>query len=170
MDSMIKMPSASVATLQNLQARWVFGNVSDMLRQQIVEFWLQEGALTNPDEAWRRSFEVACVLQEMESGRIAGACTVAILLDDHGASFGFVRLFIRPASRLLGLNVRVMETMIQGFKAMMHERGAPRRLIVTLDNHKIERRAAQRIMGRLGFVHAGKAPSGKFIMQCNLTS
>ena len=170
MDSMIKTPSISVAPLQNLQTRWMFGNVSDRLRQQIVEFWLQEGALTHPDEAWRRSFEVACVLQEMESGHIAGACTVAILLDDHGASYGFVRLFIRPASRLVGLNVRVMETMIEGFKAMVHEPGAPRRLVVTLENRKIERRAAQRIMGRLGFVHAGTVANGKVLMQRSLTA
>ncbi|OOG57255.1 hypothetical protein [Rhodanobacter sp. C03] len=167
---MIKTPSASVATLGNTQVRWVFGKAPDMLRQQIVAFWLHEGALTSPDEAWRRSWEVASVLQEMESGHILGACTVAILLDDHGASYGFVRLYIRPASRLAGFNVRLMETMIEGFKAMMHEPGAPRRLIVILENRKIERRAAQRIMGRLGFVHAGTAPGGKVVMQCSLTA
>ena len=88
----------------DFQVLWVFGAVSEALRQQIVAFWLGEGAITNADEAWRRSWEVACLLREAESGRIAGACTVAVRLDDNAQSYGYVRIFIRPASRLAGLN------------------------------------------------------------------
>ncbi len=167
---MIKTSPAAVVALPDLQVRWVFGNVPDALRRQIVEFWLQEGAVTNPHEAWRRSWEVACVLQQAEAGRIEGACTVAIRLDDHGVSYGFVRLYIRPASRRVGLNARLMETMIDGFKTMMHEPGAPRHLVATLENRKIERRAAQKIIARLGFVHVGTAPTGELVMQCDLTA
>jgi GNAT superfamily N-acetyltransferase len=167
---MITMPPSASSGLPTFQVRWVFGNVSDVLRGQIVEFWLREGAVTNPNEAWRRSWEVACVLQEAGGSRIEGACTVAIRLDDHGLSYGFVRLYIRPASRRVGLNIRLMETMIDGFKKMMHESGAPRCLVATLENRKIERRAAQRTMARLGFVHIGTAATGELVMQCDLTT
>jgi GNAT superfamily N-acetyltransferase len=167
---MIKTPLAPAGPLQGFQVQWVFGNVSGPLRQQIVALWLQEGAVTNPDEAWRRSWEVASVLREVESGNIAGVCTVAIRLDDHGVTYGFIRIFIRRASRLAGLNVRLMETMIEGFKVMVREPGAPRCLVATLENRKIGRRAAQRILARLGFVHVGVAANGEHVMQCILTS
>lgn len=160
-------PAATVAP-PDLRVRWVFGNIPGALRRQVAEFWLQEAAVTNPHEAWRRSWEVACVLQQGDEGRVEGACTVAIRLDDQGVSYGFVRLYIRPASRRVGLNARLMETMIEGFKTMMREPGAPRHLVATLENRKIERRAAQKIIARLGFVHVGTATTGELVMQCDL--
>lgn len=144
--------------------QWVFGGITPTLRRQIVAFWLQERALGNPDEAWRRSFEVACVLQD-ETGNLAGVCTVAIGMDDHTRSYGFVRIFVRPSSRRVGLNVRLMERMIEGFTALAAEPGGPQRLLATIENRKLERRAAQRILARLGFAHIGVAPNGELIMQ-----
>lgn len=167
---MIKTSPAAAIAQSAFRVRWVFGNVSDVLRAQIVEFWLQEGAVANPHEAWRRSWEVACVLQQAEEGRIEGACTVAIRLDDRGVSYGFVRLYIRPASRRAGLNARLIEAMIEGFKTMVHEPGAPRHLVATLENRKFERRAAQKIIARLGFVHVGTAATGELVMQCDLAA
>ncbi|MEP7098279.1 MAG: GNAT family protein [Dokdonella sp.] len=165
---MTQTPLAPAGSLKNFQIQWVFGNTPDPLRQQMIAFWLHEGAMTNPDEAWRRSGEVVCVLRDMLDGHIAGVCTVAIFLDDHGKSYGFVRLFIRPSSRLAGLNVRLMERMIEGFEGMAREPGAPRRLVITIENRKIERRAAQKILAKLGFVHAGTAANGEFVMQLGL--
>jgi hypothetical protein len=167
---MINTTLATTVSLQDFRVQWVFGNISQPLRQQIVAFWLQQGAMTNPDEAWRRSWEVACILEEVESGNIAGACTVAICLDDQGASYGFVRMFIGRASRLAGLNVRLMKTMIEGFELMAREPGAPRHLVATIENPKIQRRAARRILARLGFVHVGTAANGQFVIQRSLTT
>ncbi|MFC3653083.1 GNAT family N-acetyltransferase [Dyella humi] len=150
---------------ERFKVQWVFGNITEALRCQIVAFWLQEGALTNPDEAWRRSFEVACVLEDDETGSIAGVCTVAIGMDDQDRSYGFVRIFVRPSSRRAGLNVRMMERMIEGFKVLAREPGGPHRLVATIENRKLERRAAQRILARLGFVHVGVAPNGEQVMQ-----
>lgn len=150
--------------------QWVFGGITPRLRGQIVAFWLKEGALTNPDEAWRRSFEVACVLHEEESGNLAGVCTVAISLDDQQRSYGFVRIFVRPSSRRVGLNVRLMERMIEGFTELAQEPGGPQRLVATIENRKLERRAAQRLLARLGFVHVGVAANGELIMQRTLVA
>ncbi|MES2314053.1 MAG: GNAT family protein [Pseudomonadota bacterium] len=167
---MTKTSAPPTDVLQDFQVRWIFGSVTAALRQQLVEFWLQEGALTSADEAWRRSWEVACVLQAEDSGRIVGVCTVAIHTDDHDRSYGFVRIFIRTGSRVVGLNVRLMERMIEGFTALAREPGAPHRLVATIENRKLERRAAQRILARLGFVHVGTAPNGELVMQRNLTT
>ena len=70
----------------------------------------------------------------------------------------------------MGLSVRLIGTMIEGFKAMVHEPGAPRCLVATLENRKLERRAAQRIIGKLGFVHIGTTATGEPILQYHLTA
>jgi GNAT superfamily N-acetyltransferase len=160
----ITTPAPAAKKLDDFQVVWVFGAISEALRQQIVAFWLQEGAITHPDEAWRRSWEVACLLQEAESSRIVGICTVAIRLDDQDHSYRYVRIFIRPASRLAGLNVRLMETMIEGFKGLAREPGAPRRLLATIENRKLERRASQKILARLGFMPVGRTPDGELVI------
>jgi hypothetical protein len=157
-------------SIDRFQVRWVFGSVGDALRQQIVAFWLREGALPNVDEAWRRTFEVACVLMEGEQEDLAGVCTVAIRMDDDDRSYGFVRIFIRADSRFVGLNVRLMERMLEGFIALAREPGAPQRLIATIENRKLERRAAQRILSRLGFAYIGTAPNGERVIERKLTA
>lgn len=63
-----------------------------------------------------------------------------------------------------------MERMIEAFTALAHEPGAPQRLVATIENRKLERRAAQRILARLGFVHAGTAPNGELVMQRDPTA
>ena len=156
--------------VDRFQVRWVFGNVGDALRQHIVAFWLQEGALPHADEAWRRSFEVACVLLEGTHEDLAGICTVAIRMDDDDRAYGFVRIYVGQNSRFVGLNVRLMERMLEGFSGLAREPGAPQRLIATIENRKLERRAAQRILARLGFVHIGTAPNGEMMLERKLTA
>jgi len=160
----ITTPAPAAKKHDDFQVLWVFGAISQALRQQIVAFWLQEGALTNADEAWRRSWEVACVLQEAESGRIAGVCTVAIRLDDQDMSYGYFRIFIRPASRLVGLNYRLMKMMIEGFEVLAREPGAPHRLLATIENRKLERRASQKFIARLGFTSVGRTVDGEWVI------
>lgn len=160
----------SADPLAGFEVRWVFGKLTDSLRQQIVSFWLEEGAISNADEAWRRSWEVACVLVHRQSSNLAGACTVAIRLDDQGQSYGFVRAFTRPGNRLAGLAERLMKRMIEGFEEMAHEPGAPQRLIATIENRKLERRAGQKILGRLGFVNAGTSAAGEMVIHRRLRS
>lgn len=167
---MIKPTTVSTAVPETFQIEWVFGAMSETLRQQIVAFWLDEAAVPNPDEAWRRSWEVACVLLVANTREIAGVCTVAIRLDEQGVSYGFIRLYIRPASRRLGLNRRLIRTVVDGFEAMASQPGAPRRLIITLENRKLERKAAQRGLARLGFVQAGTTPNGEVVIERLLAS
>lgn len=167
---MIETGADASGDLQRFQVLWVFGSMTEALRRQLVAFWLQEGALTNPDEAWRRSWEAACIVQERTTGNIAGVCTVAIRLDDNDHSYGYVRIFIRPSNRVVGLNVRAMERMIEGFTSLAYEPGSPQRLIATIENRKLARRGAQRILSKLGFAHVGTAANGELVMQRMLTA
>jgi len=167
---MIETDADESGDLQRFHVLWVFGSMTEALRRQLVAFWLQEGALTHPDEAWRRSWEAACILQERGTGNVAGVCTVSIRLDDNERSYGYVRIFIRPSNRLFGLNVRLMERMIEGFMSLAYEPGAPQRLIATIENRKLARRGAQRVLGKLGFAHVGTAANGEWVMQRMLTA
>jgi GNAT superfamily N-acetyltransferase len=166
--------SQTIATptedIKQFEVRWVFGCIDNALRQQLVAFWLKEKALANPDEAWRRTSEVACILLEGSDRDIAGVCTVAVRLDDRERSYGFVRLFIRPESRFTGLGRRLMRSMLEGFTSLANEPGAPQRLLATIENRKLESRAAQRILAQMGFVPIGTAANGEKLIERKLTT
>jgi hypothetical protein len=161
-------PSPEVSPRFDVQ--WRFGGITDTLRKQLVAFWTREGAITGPDEAWRRSGEVACILQDTETGSIAGVCTVAIRLDEHGRSYGFLRIFIGVGNRRMALKVRLLQHTINGFLALASEPGAPHRLVASIENRNIERHGGRRLLAKLGFVFMGTAPNGEHIIQRELTA
>lgn len=167
---MNKASDAPREDVPEFRVQWVFGSVSDTLRRQLVAFWLKEGALVNADEAWRRSFEVACVLWEGDADDLAGVCTVAIHMDEHGRAYGFVRIFIRQESRFTGLGRRLMRRMIEGFTALAREPGAPQRLVATIENPKIARRSGLRLLNKLGFDSVGTAANGELIVERRLAT
>ncbi len=164
---MIQANTTSTSASQRFHVRWVFGGVTEAMRQQLIAFWLQEGALANPmrpgdDHGKSRVY----FRKKRKITSLALFATAAIRMDEHHRSYGFVRIFIRPDSRLVGLNVCLMKRMIEGFTTLAREPGAPHRLVATIENRKLERRAAQRILARLGFVHVGTAPNGELAVQC----
>jgi hypothetical protein len=146
-------------------ARWVFGQLAPHRRRAIVAFWLREGALASADEAWRRAWEVACVLEDTLSGEITGVCTVAIAHDAAERSYGYVRIYIGRAHRYPGHNMRLMRRMIQGFEQLAMEPGAPRRLLAGIENPKIERRGGLRLLAALGFHVIGQTPEGGALIE-----
>ncbi|UPG94007.1 GNAT family N-acetyltransferase [Luteibacter aegosomatissinici] len=158
------------AKLDGYAVRWVFGQLAPHRRQAVVAFWLRERAIASPDEAWRRAWEVACVLEDALSGDVVGVCTVAIGFDDTQRSYGYVRIYIGKAHRHPGLGVRMMRRMIRGFEALATEPGAPRRLIAGIENRKIERRGGMRLLAGLGFVSIGKTAEGGELVERTLTS
>lgn len=98
---------------------------------------MNEGAIPNSDEAWRRSWEIACVLQENQIREFAGACTLRYAWMSKANPFGFTRLYIRPSSRRLDLNRRLMRAVMKGFEAMGHQPGSPRRLMASIENKSL---------------------------------
>ena len=146
------------------QIRWVFGRMTAAMRRQLVEFWLHEGALESPDEAWRRSWEAACLLQE-QTGKVAGVCTVAIGLDDHQRAYGYLRIFVAAANRRPGLNVRMVRKVVEGFECLATEPGAPQRLVATVENPKIARRGGLRLLASVGFQSIGRTERGELLIE-----
>lgn len=159
------MNTPATVQRERYAVRWVFGQLAAHRRRAIVAFWMREGALSSVDEAWRRAWEVACVLEDMLSGEIAGVCTVAISHDAAERSFGYVRIYIGKAHRHPGHNMRLMRRMIQGFEQLAKEPGAPRRLLAGIENPKIERRAGLRLLAALGFHVIGKTQEGGALIE-----
>ncbi|HET6805186.1 MAG TPA: GNAT family N-acetyltransferase [Frateuria sp.] len=162
---MTQADAGEPGAIRGLRSRWVFGAITASLRRQLLAFWMRERALDNPDEAWRRSWEVACLLEEPATGDIAGVCTVAIALDDQHRCYGFLRIFIAPRERRPGLGRRMLRTVIEGFEALAREPGAPLRLVATIENRKIEGRGVQRVLAHLGFECTGRTPRGELLIQ-----
>ncbi|UPG89625.1 hypothetical protein L2Y96_19890 [Luteibacter aegosomaticola] len=150
--------------------RWVFGQLSAARRQAIVAFWVREDAIQCAEEAWRRAWEVACVLEEAGTGAIAGVCTVAIGFDETQRSFGFARIFIGKRHRHAGLGVRMGQRMIEGFEVLAYEPGAPYRLLAGIENPKLEARGGQRLLASLGFTVIGKTAEGGMLVERLLAS
>jgi L-amino acid N-acyltransferase YncA len=150
--------------------RWVFGQLPAARRQAIVAFWLREGAIQCAEEAWRRAWEVACVLEEAGTGAVAGVCTVAVGFDDAQRSFGYVRIYIGKRHRHPGLAVRMIQRMLEGFEVLAYEPGAPYRLLAGIENPKLEARAGQRLLAGLGFTVIGKTAEGGMLLERVLES
>jgi hypothetical protein len=146
---------------------WVHGCIDAALRTELVAFWLEQGAIDGVGEAWRRSYEVACVLRDA-AGALAGVCSVALGVDEGGDSYGFLRAFVRPGSRAVRSSQRLLVATAMGFERLAGEPGGPKRLVITLENRKLERQGMRRKLARLGFAPIGATPGGEVIMQRSL--
>jgi GNAT superfamily N-acetyltransferase len=156
----------NVTEFEGYRLRWTYGHACAARRAQLMAFWQAHGAVTDPYEAWRRTFEVACIAYD-SAGQIAGVSSVySAHYPVLGAPQWFYRSFIHPASRLNGLAQRmVSHTVAQLADAFAGEPGAPVGVIIVTENPKLETPAGQRQLQRLGFVHLGVNETGQSVWQ-----
>lgn len=154
----------AISTFKNHRIHWVREHTSTALRSHLIAFWLENGALADPLEAWRRTFEVACVAID-EGGRIAGVSSVhSADFGGNGASYWFYRTFIRPDCRTIGLAPRMFAcTHEQLALAYADEPQAPVGMMLIADNPKLESPAGIRLSQRAGLMHLGYTDSGQSI-------
>lgn len=141
---------------------WVWQQVTPLLRQQLVDFWRENGAIQDPFEAWRRSFEVTCVALN-EAQQIIGVSSV---YSGHGpgAPYWFYRTFIREDCRDVGLAPRIFAcTHEQLALAYRDEVQAPVGMMVVSENPKLETPAGIRISQRAGLQHLGYNEQGQSV-------
>lgn len=136
---------------KSYQISWVVNQSTPALRASLIQFWLANGAIADPHEAWRRSFEVAGVARD-HSGNIVGVSSVYIdRLPSDGLPYWFYRTFIRPDCRIMGLAPRLFQTTYNGLSRLYRaEPYAPSGIIVILENSKLEGVAGSRIIQRCG--------------------
>jgi hypothetical protein len=141
---------------------WVWQQVTPMLRQQLVDFWRDNGALQDPFEAWRRTFEVACVALD-GAGQVVGVSSVYGAYGP-GAPYWFYRTFIRENCRDMGLAPRLFTaTREQLALAYGNEPAGPVGMMVISENPKLETPAGIRISQRVGLQHLGYNEQGQSV-------
>lgn len=154
----------AISTFKRHRIHWVREHTSTALRSHLIAFWHEHGAIEDPSEAWRRTFEVACVAID-DSGRIAGVSWVySAGSPGAGASYWFYRTFIRPDCRDFGLLQRLFAcTHEQLALAYAGEPLAPVGMMVITENPKLETPAGIRICQRAGLTRLGHSDNGQSI-------
>jgi hypothetical protein len=143
---------------------WGFGQTTPELRIKLVRFWLENGAIADPYMAWRRTFEVGCVVLNRE-GEIVGVNSFyADRMMTDGRFYWFYRTYIRPDSRMNGLTPFIFHiTYDKLSKLYAGEIGSPVGIVLIIENPKLDQRAGLRIMQRGGLEHLGADQQGKSV-------
>lgn len=145
---------------------WTAGQTTPASRAQLIAFWRDNGALSEPFEAWRRTFEVCCIAFNGADQIAAVGSVYSAHYPALGAPYWFYRTFIRPDSRVNGLAQRMLRhTVAQLTDSFAGEPGAPAGVIIVTENPKFETAAGQRQLQRQGFVRLGADENGRSVWQ-----
>jgi hypothetical protein len=152
----------SISEFKQYRIFWVWQQVTPDVRQALISFWQDNAAIKDAFEAWRRTFEVACVALN-PSGQIIGVSSVYSALG-AGAPYWFYRTFIRKDCRDVGLAQRLFTgTRQQLALAYTDEPQAPVGMMVVLENPKLERPSGTRINQRGGLSFLGCNEHGQSV-------
>jgi hypothetical protein len=148
----------------HFKLHWVQGATSPALRAELIAFWAGQRAIADPFEAWKRSFEAACLVRN-GAGEVVGVSTVySDMVPQMGAAYWFVRAFMRPDSRQLGLISRVLDLTFARLRQAYHgEPHAPVGLIMCVENPKLMRPAPSRALQRRGYLYLGSDGQGRVV-------
>lgn len=147
--------------LHEYSVSWVFGQSNQMLRSELVDFWGRNGAIQDPREAWRRSFEVACTARNAV-GKIVGVSSVYHGFLSTGAEpYWFYRTYIQPDSRVFGLLHRLFHETYDRLGAISAEAHAPTGIVVIPENEKFLSAAGKRVLLSLGLGYGTSSHQGK---------
>jgi hypothetical protein len=149
-------PSPRVCRFNDFSLLWAYQGSTPEMRERIVHFWREHGAVTDPGEAWRRTFEVGCITVDRQN-EIAGVTSIYIdKLTAAGPTLWMYRMFIRPNSRFLGLACSMFDTTARELQTQFGpEKGSPVGLCAVIENSKLLTRGGIRHMQRQGLRYIG---------------
>ncbi|MCA9261195.1 MAG: hypothetical protein KDA61_18395 [Planctomycetales bacterium] len=137
----------------------VFGHVDERLRKEVFEFWKSNQAIGDPDEAWRRTNQVAIVIRNAV-GDVVGVSTVYVALHTGGLPYYFYRSFVRPADRVYKLAHRtLLET--RELLETLTDPHKPKGLVIVAENKKLMRKGMRRFLEGSQFVFEGWTATGE---------
>lgn len=144
----------------NYQIDPVFGNLTPQLRGELVQFWLDEKALPDANQAWARTNEAVCIARD-PAGTIASVNTVylAQLQGGQGLHY-FYRMFTRPRDRTLELvvgMVRICRTFLES--SPLRDPRA-RGFVVIAENPKLRTPAGRRLLSGKDWTLVGQTNRG----------
>lgn len=143
---------------------WIFDRLTTEMKADLVKFWLRNGAIMNPEEAWRRTQEVGCLAFNAHD-EIVGVSTIyRHRLQPDDLDYWFYRTFIRPDSRVLGLSSRIFDTTFNQLAVMSGRLSdAPSGVVVVTENAKLESHGGIARLQRLGLERLGTDQRGQSV-------
>ena len=148
----------------NINVTWQ--NVSPTLKQHLVSFWLQNRAISNPEEAMRRTDDVVCVVLDAENN-IAGVSSVYLApFGAQNTPYWFYRTFLRKDARKLGLTDRLF---IATYQHLSAQPSSAQGLIVITENAGLMSRGAKRRFANVGMQYVGLTQQQQDIWKLDFT-
>lgn len=164
----VRVRVALKSTFANRPARYeyhgytidnVYQAVSDGLRAEIVDMWLNNKIIPSRGMALRRVDQVFLSIRN-PAGQLAGVATVYV--DDfqqRGDSYYFFRMFIQPHDRIPGL-MRFSAVLTRDLLRARHKPGGPQGIVHVNENQKLMRPGMRRMFERNGYEYMGRTPKG----------
>jgi len=139
----------------------VYGQITTALGDEIVALW-QENRVLSEVEARRRTAEVVLTIRD-NGGTLVGVNSVYIkdfIKADN--PYYFYRVFIRPQDRrsfgLRSFAGKSTREFLKSYVPIGHTK--PQGVIIVVENRKLTRPGAQRMLTRQGWTPLGKGPRG----------
>lgn len=134
----------------------VFGNMTPQLRGELVQFWLDEGALPDANTAWARTDEVVCIARDADDA-IASVNTVHLApLQGAEDLHYFYRMFTRPHDRLWQLSAGMLRACVEAITKTPRRDPRARGLAIVAENPKLQTPAGRRVLTSMGWRYLGK--------------
>jgi hypothetical protein len=138
----------------------VFGRLTPQLRGELVQFWLDEGALPDANAAWARTDQVVCIARDPTEA-IASVNTVHLgrLQGVEGLHY-FYRMFSRPRDRTLALTTAMSRACREYLAGSPLRDPRARGMVIIAQNPKLQSPAGHRLLSQRGWNLVGKTDRG----------
>jgi hypothetical protein len=135
---------------------WVFGEISPLLRIKLVNFWIKNKALQEEHAAWRRTFEVMCIILNNEDDIVGVSSAAPFNQDNSKEHFWFYRSFIDSRYSIDSFKFLMpyylLEKTSTNLALLASEPGAPQGILITIENEKLKSNGMEKVFMKLGFV------------------
>jgi hypothetical protein len=138
----------------------VFGQMTPPLRGELVQFWLDEGALPDANSAWARTDQAVCIARDAAE-TIASVNTVRLApLQGPDDLHYFYRMFTRPRDRRLELVIGMVRACRNILEASPLRDTRACGFVVVSENPKLQGLAGHRLLSSKGWKLVGKNVRG----------
>ncbi len=136
----------------------VYGRVDAELTQELVAFWLRNGALPNASRARQRAPQVVLVARNSE-GRIVGVTTVYVAAPKGRGRYYIYRMFIQPTDRIYGMMISMVLS-TRDYLQHLRTENKPCGLVHVSENRKLMRPGTRRLYEKHGYYCIGQTRRG----------
>ena len=150
----------SAIRFQDYTIEPVYRKLTKHLRNEIVVFWLENGALADIHQARQRVDQVAFVVRNQEEDVVGISTVYSAPYGEDGALFLNYRMFIHPDHRVAGMMRAVTKATRCFFNDNQPLRETARGMIICTENRKLMRPGMREVFQRSVWNYVGKDQRG----------